>query len=818
MKIGRFMVMILLSLSLLILLFNIQPLSVEASRFGDFEYELRDDGTSVEITEYVGMGGSVTIPSHIEGKPVTIIGRSAFSGKQLTIAVIPDSVREIGPFAFANNQLTSVSMGSGVKLIGDYSFYSNQLATVIIPASVTSIIDNAFAYNLLTEVTIPESVEGIGALAFAHNPLERVTIYNNQTTIAGHDPFLLEAGPYGGEGNIAGHITFYGHNPSTIKTLADAVSTYTFVDLAEAGEPADPPVTPPADPPTYDPRFTDRGEVAANKDWTIQFNREVDTLAGIFVSSLVADIDGTHRIAGVDVVKDDTDPKFVLVKAPAGGYPGGDYYLFVTTEVTSGGKALPRPVRMKFSVSEPAAYHPFAGGSGTASDPYQVGTARQLHEVRNYLDKHFIQVADIDLSHTVLSLKAWYDSTAGWEPIGVKEDWNRVAPFSGSYDGKGFTITGLFINRPDEQAVGLFGSVEDASIKNVSLEQVNVRGRIQVGGLVGSNRAGEISGSSVQGDVHGEWSWTGGLVGSNYGTIINSNAAGNVSSPGDFIGGLAGFNHQPGVITNSYSLATVNGKGVDNATAGGLVGVNHGEIKDSYATGNVSTKGTVGGLIGTIGTHGSLVHCYATGRVTGDRPQFTGGLVGYNLGQEHANVINSYWNTDTTNQSESAGGEGKSDASMKQQATFVDWDFVNVWQIDEGLGYPYLRYQESDPGTNPVSEYKQMTLTHFGFSFATGKTAFDGISEAEQDGYLGGNGVYVGYGENRFPAHLGNVELSGITDVRAIDFPETAQSLQTGHVYVAQCRIGYAKFKVLTMDMAQASAEVEYMYSSTGLF
>ena len=88
------------------------------------------------------------------------------------------------------------------------------------------------------------------------------------------------------------------------------------------------------------------------------------------------------------------------------------------------------------------------------------------------MDKNYIQMADIDLSG--------YSAGEGWEPIGVSGD-----PFKGRYDGNGFNISGLKIDRPDADCQGLFGEVRDATIKNIGLADVNILGKQYVGGVVG---------------------------------------------------------------------------------------------------------------------------------------------------------------------------------------------------------------------------------------------------------------------------------------------------------------------------------------------
>ena len=171
--------------------------------------------------------------------------------------------------------------------------------------------------------------------------------------------------------------------------------------------------------------------------------------------------------------------------------------------------------------------------------PYLIETPDQLNNVRNLLDKHFKQIADIDLS-----------GYKNWEPIGVFVVWGgpKNKPFTGTYDGNDYKITNLTINRPETDQVGLFGYLSsNSTIKNVALETVNVTGKVSVGGLVGWN-TGDITDSYATGKVTGK-DYVGGLVGWNTGDITDSYATGKVT--GDYrVGGLVGYNYL-GDITDS---------------------------------------------------------------------------------------------------------------------------------------------------------------------------------------------------------------------------------------------------------------------------
>ena len=140
---------------------------------------------------------------------------------------------------------------------------------------------------------------------------------------------------------------------------------------------------------------------------------------------------------------------------------------------------------------------------------------------------------------------------------------------------------------------------------------------------------------------------TGGLVGQNNGTIANSYATGNVASKGSFLGGLVGWNH--GTIINSYATGNVEGDG----SSGGLVGRNNGSITNSYTAGNVKVVTfnpalSAGGLVGI--NQGPLSNSYAVGNVKG--LDLIGGLVGLNIGS----ITSSYATKNVEGQRNLLGG------------------------------------------------------------------------------------------------------------------------------------------------------------------
>jgi hypothetical protein len=181
----------------------------------------------------------------------------------------------------------------------------------------------------------------------------------------------------------------------------------------------------------------------------------------------------------------------------------------------------------------------------------------------------------------------------------------------------------------------------------------------------------------------------GGLVGNADGGVSQSCSDGSVTGV-SYVGGLIG-QMGAGTASLSYSKAQVTG----SDSVGGLVGITLQQasiVQWCYATGDVKGTTYVAGLIGQVSA-GSVWQCYSVGKVTG--VQMVGGLVGYQ--RALAQVLTSVWDTQTSNQTTSVGGTGKTTDQMKLIETFtttpMNWDFLNVWTICEGVGYPVLLWQ-----------------------------------------------------------------------------------------------------------------------------
>ena len=353
----------------------------------------------------------------------------------------------------------------------------------------------------------------------------------------------------------------------------------------------------------------------------------------------------------------------------------------------------------------------FAGGDGSTDSPYQIATAEQLDAVRDNLDQHFILIANINLDVDP------YNAGEGWGPIGTYLGWENIgnSPFTGSLDGNGFSIRGLFINRPTDQGAGLFGLTDGATLKNLHLIEVDITGRT-AGGLSGwafnttvssvfssgtvvaltrsAGLMGEVfdsiisdSGSSCSINTT-DGTNAGGLIGQMRGTTVTrSYATGNISAgTQDIAGGLVAEAGLSSVISESYATGDVTG----SDEIGGLVGfLSNSLLENSYATGAVNGRARVGGLIGNTST-ATILNSYATGPVTATT-SVVGGLIGDS--DSLSSITSSYYDSTNTGQSDTGTGEPRTTVQLRQQSTFTNWDFTEAWKIVEGGNTPYLAWQ-----------------------------------------------------------------------------------------------------------------------------
>ena len=357
-----------------------------------------------------------------------------------------------------------------------------------------------------------------------------------------------------------------------------------------------------------------------------------------------------------------------------------------------------------------------AGGDGTSANPYIIENTAQLNSMKYDLQSCYKLNSDIDLANTE------------WTVVG-----KNGAPFTGSFNGNGHTISNIYISQPTLDYIGLFGYTNNATIKDLKINNVSISGKSYVGSLIGyaAGSSGNIQGCSIggTGTINGT-GYVGGLTGYFNGTIDKCNATINIScGTGGYAGGLAGYctvvsgtSSRPSV-SKSYATGNVAGTGSYN---GGLIGNCTGNVSECYAMGNVAGVNYVGGLVGYARlsfSSGSTSYacqindCFAGGRVTGTNSSsgYAGGLIGYlnagtlknsysvgrvtgagsSVGGLHgyitsATVTNCYFDSNTTGLTIPVA-QARSTTQMMQQSNYVNWDFLNIWNINEGGSYPSLR-------------------------------------------------------------------------------------------------------------------------------
>lgn len=315
-------------------------------------------------------------------------------------------------------------------------------------------------------------------------------------------------------------------------------------------------------------------------------------------------------------------------------------------------------------------------GTGTSSDPYKITSLNDLFwlsQNSSEWGKYFIQTTNIDATPTSSNTFEW-NSGAGWVPIGYALSQTNFVAFTGSYHGKGHTISGLTINSPSGGLTGLFGITYGATLDSLGLIEVSISGgTMMVGSLVGfADTLTIVSNCYATGNVTGSGKNVGGLIGQSFCHIDNCHATCTVTG-GQNIGGLIGKND--GTVSNSFATGIV--VVTSNNPAGGLIGDNElyysldktvYSISNCYATGAVSGSGSDGGLIGSNESNFTVNNCYATGIVSGNGGSFVGGLIGNNT----SSIASSCFATGTISDGDGTGGLiGSNNTSSKVNSCFA---------------------------------------------------------------------------------------------------------------------------------------------------
>ena len=333
-----------------------------------------------------------------------------------------------------------------------------------------------------------------------------------------------------------------------------------------------------------------------------------------------------------------------------------------------------------------------------------------------------------------------WNGGAGFIPVGA-----FGTEFTGTFDGKGYVITDLFIDRDATDNVGLFGYIDGATITDAVLTGVDITGDDYVGGCIGYAQNSTITGSSTTGTVTGQKvasRYVGGFAGGLYNNTVtscHSTATVDGGTTDDRMGGFVGADLGDNTYTSCYATGSVTGDGILGGFAGQIYGgstytscyatgdvIGDGDyiggfgggystaggttFSQCYANGNVSSaNGTwaVGGFIGDIDDTWTATDCYAMGDVTASNAQAVGGFVGFSdngtitncfskgavigdtdvggfCGDNDGTITDCFWDTQTSGQAASDGGTGQTTAEMKRRRTFTDagWDFATIWSIN----------------------------------------------------------------------------------------------------------------------------------------
>ena len=259
----------------------------------------------------------------------------------------------------------------------------------------------------------------------------------------------------------------------------------------------------------------------------------------------------------------------------------------------------------------------FSGGNGSSSNPYKVSNLEQLRKISLYPDKHFVQTANINGSYET------------FQPMCTTD-----APFSGSYNGKGYTIStlnisaasdaGLFVavsgtisnvkidgflvngqNKYKENGIGAITAINKGKIVNCVITNTNVAGSTanSCGGICGFND-GVIQNCTVKNVTAKTTAFSngdagaGGIAGRNRGSIINSSVE-NVNTAGWKAGGITGFNQSSGqcVMCEVTGVVKVNAENYSGTYAGAIAGFNEGTVSSCSTTSGIKLVGYGSGIV-----------------------------------------------------------------------------------------------------------------------------------------------------------------------------------------------------------------------------
>ena len=267
----------------------------------------------------------------------------------------------------------------------------------------------------------------------------------------------------------------------------------------------------------------------------------------------------------------------------------------------------------------------------------EISTITELLKIGN--DVAYPLVANYELTKDIDA------SGFAFKPIG-----DSMHVFSGTFDGKNHRISNLTIENSSLDCVGMFGYTEYARVMNLTLVNTKVVGFWYVGALAGEAKQSVIHNVvSLNGDISGT-SYVGGLIGAAYDDSLSVIATTGYVLGDDIVGGIIGISAAR--IENAFSVNVIKGHG----NTAGVIGR--------------STESEIPTLQKNIYS-ASILKSYELHGIIG------GSFFGY--GENMESCYFDYIN-----------GENASEKMMKKD-TYVGFDFENIWEIQEGISYPYFK-------------------------------------------------------------------------------------------------------------------------------
>lgn len=253
-------------------------------------------------------------------------------------------------------------------------------------------------------------------------------------------------------------------------------------------------------------------------------------------------------------------------------------------------------------------------GNGTESDPYLIYNETQLYQMSNYLNKEgvvFKLMKDLDLTEFISE----NFPSEGWTPVGVES-----SRFKGKFYGNNHTISGLYINKPRIDNIGLFGYIEGATIQDLNLIGSSINGNVCTGMLCGRANSSTISDCRVQANTVSGNGYIGGLIGFISSSQINdcSSKALSIKFSAYICGGFCGFSE-----SSTFQNCTSEGDVINDSSmwgAGGFVGyICTTNFTNCSSNGNVTGASKVGGFVGVVSGTCQLNSCNSVGNIFGKR-------------------------------------------------------------------------------------------------------------------------------------------------------------------------------------------------------